>query len=135
MTYLLDTNVCIAAFRNVARVVHRLHSVAPDDCSVSMVTVQELFAGVLRCRNPELERRKVEMFLEPIHLLPFDWDSALRTAQIRHDLRVRGVGIGPYDAQIAGQALALELVLVTHNRIEFGRVEGLRIEDWEGEPT
>lgn len=131
MTYLLDTNVCIAALRNLPRVMEKLASVSPNDCAVSMVSVQELFAGVLRCREPERERGKVEVFLGPVHLLPFDWDSAVATAKIRHDLGTRGIGIGPYDSQLAGQALALDLILVTHNVKEFGRVEGLRVEDWE----
>jgi predicted nucleic acid-binding protein len=50
---------------------------------------------------------------------------------------LRGAGvrqarpIGPFDVPIAGQARARGLVLVTRNSGEFGRVPGLRIEDWE----
>ena len=32
---------------------------------------------------------------------------------------------------IAGQALARNLILVTHNTDEFGRVPRLRVEDWQ----
>ena len=39
--------------------------------------------------------------------------------------------IGPYDVLIAGQAVARNLILVTHNTVEFQRVPGLRIEDWQ----
>jgi predicted nucleic acid-binding protein len=39
--------------------------------------------------------------------------------------------IGPYDVLIAGQAVARNMILVTHNTEEFGRVPGLRIEDWQ----
>ena len=35
-------------------------------------------------------------------------------------------------SMIAGQALARDLTLVTRNTGEFRRVEGLRVEDWEG---
>ncbi|PZR07475.1 MAG: VapC toxin family PIN domain ribonuclease, partial [Azospirillum brasilense] len=38
--------------------------------------------------------------------------------------------IGPYDLMIAGQARSRGLVVVTGNLSEFGRVEGLRCEDW-----
>jgi tRNA(fMet)-specific endonuclease VapC len=38
--------------------------------------------------------------------------------------------IGPYDVLIAGQAMARDMILVTHNTQEFGRVPGLRLEDW-----
>lgn len=48
-----------------------------------MVSVFELFAGVLRCNDLEREGQKVSTVLKPFHLLPFDWDSAIRTAEIR----------------------------------------------------
>lgn len=135
MIYLLDTNVCIAAMRGNPRVVQRLSACQPDDCGVSMISVFELFAGVRRCRDPRSEGHKVSTFLEPLHLLPFDWDSALKTAEIRWDFEKVGNKIGPYDLQLSGQALALGLTLVTHKTREFQCVTGLRIEDWEREPS
>ena len=136
MIYLLDTNVCIAAMRGNSKVMQRLAARSPEDCAVSMVSVFELFAGVFRCNDPEGERKKVSNFLKPFHLLPFDWDSALKTAEIRFQLEKAGNRIGPYDLQLSGQALSLDLTLVTHNTREFKRVTGLRFEDWEvAEPT
>ncbi len=131
MTYLLDTNVCIAAMRGNPHVVSVFSEHSPEDCAISMVTVFELFAGVFRCNSPELEGEKVSNFLLPFHLLLYDWDSAMKTAEIRYQLEKAGCKIGPYDLQLAGQALALDLTLVTHNIREFQRVIGLRIEDWE----
>ncbi len=51
--------------------------------------------------------------------------------EIRFQLEQVGNKIGPYDLQLSGQALALDLTLVTHNTREFQRVNGLRLEDWE----
>ncbi len=42
-----------------------------------------------------------------------------------------GRPIGPNDLLIAAIARAHDLVLVTHNTREFGRVTGLRVVDWE----
>jgi tRNA(fMet)-specific endonuclease VapC len=131
MIYLLDSNVCIAAMRGNTRVIQKLTDCTPEDCAISMITVFELFAGVFRCRHPEDEQQKVITFLQPFHLLPFDWDSAKKTAETRFQLEKAGTKIGPYDLQISGQALALNLTLVTHNTREFQRVIGLQIEDWE----
>lgn len=39
--------------------------------------------------------------------------------------------IGPNDLLIAAIAAANGLTLVTHNLSEFGRVEGLMLQDWE----
>jgi len=128
--YLLDSDTCIAILRGQPRVRERLRSLTPDDCGVSMVSVFELLSGVERCREPEAERRKVETFLAPLHLLPFDLDSAVHAARVRWHLEKAGTPIGPYDLPLAGQALALDVTLVTGNTGEFTRVPGLRIENW-----
>lgn len=133
MTYLLDTNVCIAAMRGNPNVLHALAIRCPEDCAVSMVSVFELYSGVFRCRDPQAEEHKVATFLKPFHLLPFDWDSAMKTAKIRFQLEKIGTKIGPYDLQLSGQALSLDLTLITHNTREFKRVNHLKIEDWETE--
>jgi tRNA(fMet)-specific endonuclease VapC len=39
--------------------------------------------------------------------------------------------IGPYDLMLGGQALALDMILVTHNTKEFQRIPGLMLEDWQ----
>jgi tRNA(fMet)-specific endonuclease VapC len=90
---------------------------------------------VFRCNDPEREGRKVSDFLRPFHLLPFDWDSAVKSAEIRFQLEQAGNKIGPYDLQLSGQAIALDLTLVTHNTREFQRVAGLRIEDWQSDAS
>jgi tRNA(fMet)-specific endonuclease VapC len=131
MTWLLDTNVCIAAMRGNPQVLRRLRAASPTDCGISTVTFYELFSGVERCSNPAAERQKVETFAAPLHLLPFDHDAAAHTARIRWQLEQRGNRIGPYDLMLGGQALALGVTLVTHNTREFGRIGGLKLEDWQ----
>lgn len=130
MKYLLDTDICIATLQGSVPVQARLRAVTPDDCGVSMVSVFELLSGVECCRRPEEERRKVELFLSPLHLLPFDHDSAAKAAAVRWHLEKAGTPIGPYDLLLAGQALALDVTLVTANAREFLRVPGLAVENW-----
>lgn len=36
-----------------------------------------------------------------------------------------------YDLMLGGQALALGMILVTHNTKEFQRIPGLMLEDWQ----
>jgi tRNA(fMet)-specific endonuclease VapC len=131
MKYLLDTNSCIAAMRHHPQVLRRMQGVSPNDCGVSTVTTYELYSGVERCRTPELEARKVAVFLGPLHELPFDHEAARHTARIRWLLEQCGRPIGPYDLMLAGQALALDVTLVSNNTREFSRVPGLRLEDWQ----
>ena len=131
MKYLLDTNVCIAAMRAHPQALRQLRARSPDDCGVATVSIYELYSGVARCRDPIAEGRKVEIFLQPLHEIPFDRDAALHAARIRWHLEQRGQLIGPYDLMLAGQALALGVILVTHNTHEFSRVPELALDDWQ----
>lgn len=130
MTRLLDTDTCIGVLRRRPGMVERLGQIAPTDCAVSIVTVYELFCGLNKARDPEVERQKVERFVSAIIELPFERRAAEMAAQIRGDLERVGQSIGPYDLLIAGQALAAGLTLVTNNRGEFQRVSGLKLESW-----
>lgn len=79
---------------------------------------------------------KQRSFTERFTSLPFDDVAAEHYARIRADLARAGTPIGPNDLLlIAAIALANALTLVTHNMREFGRVVGLKIEDWEAETT
>ena len=131
MTHLLDTNVCVAVLRGARGVQRKLQTLRPDDVGVSSVTIYELQTGVERCRDPKVEGRKVVMFLQPLHVVDFDRDAAVQAALVRADLEKSGCVIGPYDLLLAGQALSLGVVLVTRNTGEFGRVQGLQVENWE----
>jgi len=60
------------------------------------------------------------------------WGEAqsVAAAQIRGEPARQGTPIGHYDTLIAAHARSLDVVLVTHNIREFGRVDALHIEDW-----
>jgi tRNA(fMet)-specific endonuclease VapC len=63
--------------------------------------------------------------------VPFDDRAAEVYGPIRVDLAARGQLIGPHDLMIAAIALTNGLTLVTHNTVEFSRVPGLMIDDWQ----
>jgi tRNA(fMet)-specific endonuclease VapC len=130
MTHLLDTDTCIGVLRQRPGMVERLSQLSPTDCAVSMITVYELFCGVEKARDAAAERRKVERFVSTIVELTFDRAAAESAARIRADLQRQGQLIGPYDLLIAGQAVANNVILVTHNIHEFQRINGLKLESW-----
>jgi tRNA(fMet)-specific endonuclease VapC len=66
MSYLLDTNTCIAVMRQHPIAVQRMSAVPPGDCVVSTVTSYELFTGVEKCAKPAQERSKVEILLKAV---------------------------------------------------------------------
>jgi len=72
----------------------------------------------------------LERFSAPFISLPFDDQCAEYYGLIRTDLAAQL--IGPNDLLIAASAPAFDLTLLTHNTVEFTRIVGLRVEDWEG---
>ncbi|CAL1242130.1 protein of unknown function (plasmid) [Candidatus Methylocalor cossyra] len=85
------------------------------------------------CNSKQQQRNRANLthFLKYVQVL--DWSDAqsIEAANVRCELARKGQPIGPYDTLIAAHARSLKAVLVSHNTREFGRVDGLRLEDWE----
>ena len=134
MTYLLDTNACIALINDRTPAVRiRLQKTlaAAATVLVSSVVAFELWYGVAKSARPEANARLVETFFAgPVSLLAFEPEDAKVAGRVRASLEAVGKPIGAYDLLIAGQALRHQLTLVTANGREFSRVKGLEWEDW-----
>jgi tRNA(fMet)-specific endonuclease VapC len=132
MKYLLDTNVCIRYLnRRSTSIINNMEIHPPSDIVVCIIVEAELYYGAMNSDNPEHTLAEKREFLQVYETLPFDRDAALNFGRIRTSLKKQGTPIGPYDLMIAAIALTNNLILVTHNTREFGRVSGLRVEDWE----
>ena len=130
MTYLLDTNICIYALKNrPPEVLERLQSVGRGAVALSVITVLELRQGAEKSQQVVANHSRLDLFLAPMKILPFDEEAALAGARIRAHLERRGTPIGDLDSLIAAQALARDLILVTNNLREFERVPGLQTEN------
>ena len=130
MKYLLDTNTFIYFFKGLGNVKERLLACQPSEIVLSSVVYYELQVGILKSTSPQKRIAQLAILKNQVSWVDFDEKSAEATAQIRVELERIGKPIGSYDVQIAGMAVANDLILVTHNTGEFGRVSGLKLEDW-----
>ncbi len=130
MKYLLDTNTLIYYFKDLGNVKERLLVCQPSEIVLSSVVSYELQVGILKSTSPQKRIAQLAILKNQVSWVDFDEKSAEATAQIRVELERIGKPIGSYDVQIAGMAMANDLLLVTHNTGEFGRVSGLKLEDW-----
>ena len=130
MRYLLDANAVIALLNNSnSKLARRARHEKRSDITISSIVAHELFYGAFRSRRAA---QNIALFdALPFLVLEFDREDARQAGQIRARLADEGTPIGPYDVLIAGQAMTRNLILVTHNCGEFGRIPGLRIEDWQ----
>jgi len=130
MRWLLDTNAVIASLRDrTSALARQLRAQPPADFAVSAIGAHELFYRAFKGARAQHNLALVEAL--QFQILEFDKEDARQAGRIRALLSTSGLDIGPYDVLIAGQAVARDLTLVTHNAAEFARVPGLRIADWE----
>ena len=73
---------------------------------------------------------RLERFLLPLEILPFDTEAGRHYGTVRRQLRLAGLPIGSNDLLIAAHAVSLDVALVTNNVREFERVDGVRVERW-----
>ncbi|MDO8793201.1 MAG: type II toxin-antitoxin system VapC family toxin [Vicinamibacterales bacterium] len=132
MELMLDTNICIYLIReHPPSVIERFSSHAVGDIGISVITLAELEYGVSKSSRPARNREALEQFISPLEVAPFDRRATAVYGRLRTTLEKKGQAIGSMDLLIAAQALSLEVRLITHNVREFGRVPGLRVEDWK----
>jgi tRNA(fMet)-specific endonuclease VapC len=130
MRYLLDANAVIALLNDTASsVALRARREKPGDMAMSAIVIHELFYGAFKSRRATRNVALIDAL--QFVVIEFDKEDARRAGEIRAFLVAKGTPIGAYDILIAGQALARSMILVTHNTREFGRVPGLRIENWQ----
>ena len=130
MRFLLDTNAVIALLNDASsRAAQRTRRQRPTDVAISAIVVHELFYGAFKSRRVTQNVAVIDAL--QFAVLEFDREDARRAGEIRAVLASKGSMIGPYDVLIAAQAVARDMILVTNNANEFGRVPGLRIEDWQ----
>lgn len=129
--YLIDTNICIYIMsKHPIGIIHKFKQFDVGEIGVSTITVSELQYGVAKSKNRRLNELRVEEFLSPLEILPYDETATMIYGDIRLQLEKSGEPIGPLDLLIAAQALSRDLVLITNNEKEFNRVHNLKVENW-----
>ena len=130
MKYMLDTNMCIYAQKNIPQVITKIKDNFQYGIAISSITLAELEFGVQASANVEKNTIALYKFLSIVEILNFDSNAATEYGKIRADLKKKGTPIGNMDMLISAHAKSENLIVVTHNTREFERVEGIQLEDW-----
>lgn len=129
--YLLDSNICIYIINNRPRqVVDHIKKLKVHTVKLSAISLAELEYGVSKSKAREKNRQALIDFATPFDIIDFNDEDAEVFGIIRADLEKRGLVIGPYDMQIAAQAITRNLTLVTNNTAEFARIPNIKLENW-----
>ena len=140
MRYLLDTDHLSILQRQTGdsyvNLSRRMAQHSPSDFSISIVTFHEQMLGshayINRARSLNevvkgygMMSRIVSDF-KGLPIVSFDANAATAYSALEH----QRLQLAKMDARIAAIALSNQLILLTRNHRDFGKVAGLGIEDW-----
>ena len=137
MQWMLDTDICSYLIRRrdwqlLVKMQEQVE-VGAGIC-ISVVTYAELQLGAARSGNPAKHKQAITALRNRLSaVLAWDMPAADEFVRIQAELLRLGTPIGVNDAMIAAHAASIDCTLVTNNERHFGRVVGLRTDNWIGE--
>ena len=130
---LLDTDIVSHLLRSDARaeLVRRLREVPMRSRFISAISIGEMLYGIERTGRHESIRARLETeFVARVEVLPFDLEAARAYGRVKAELHKAGQPLDEPDLRIASIAVCRGLTLITGNDAHFGRVPGLKVENW-----
>lgn len=126
-SYLLDTNIVIAAFLQDAAVAVGLS--AAREVFVPSIVIGELYFGAYKSTRVQANLKRTTEFIAASTILVCDAATAQVYGQIKNALKLKGRPIPENDMWIAAVAMQHDLTLVSRDT-HFNEIEGLTIESW-----
>jgi tRNA(fMet)-specific endonuclease VapC len=111
-------------------VIKKFKQIRMGEIGVSTITTSELQYGIAKSQRQKTNQIRLNEFIAPLEILPYDDAAAKAYGAIRFQLEKIGQPIGPLDLLIAAQAMSQNLILVTNNDKEFVRIKKLKVENW-----
>ncbi len=127
--YLLDPNIISYYLKGIENLKEKIASNI-DSLSISIISYYEIVSG-LQSIDANNRITEFEKFCELIDTINLDKPSILASCKIYAFLEKSGQLIDDIDILIAGIALSNNLVMVTDNAEHFGRIQGLKVENWK----
>jgi tRNA(fMet)-specific endonuclease VapC len=97
---------------------------------VTSISIGELVHGAQRSTQAERNMARIEVLMAAVIVLPYDETAARLFGRLKAELQRRGTPLADLDLQIAAICIEANAPLVTHNGRHFGRIIGLKVEDW-----
>lgn len=129
--FLLDTNICIYIRRKKPEaLLKRFGTLRHGEAVLSVITFGELVYSVEKSVHRALALKQLQELAGLLPVVGLPETAAQTYGSMRAALERKGLMIGNNDLWIAAHAKAAGLTLVTNNVREFGRVEGLQVQNW-----
>ena len=129
---LIDTDILSYYFKGDKQVCKHFENYLKkwEIIEISIVTFYEIVSG-LQAKNAHKQLEQFEQFTTDNLVIPVTEKSASISARLYAQLKQSGTIVDDIDLLIAGIAIENDMVLVTNNQKHFGRIEGLKVENWK----
>lgn len=123
-SYLIDTNIVIYTlqpqkeFRKVVSFMDKIYDDEKTDILYPVIVEAEVFSVPL----PQEVKEKVDILLSEARIIKIDSDIARKAGEIRVKGKALGYNIKLPDALIAATAIIENATLVTHNSVDFLKI-------------
>lgn len=128
--FLLDTDTVVYLLKGRQAVTENLALHAAEVVGTSAITLMELYYGAFKSGQAASNLARVRALEKGAKI----WDLGREAAEVfgllKAQLEAEGTRLDDFDMAIAACALSHDLTLVTNNTQHFGRVPGLRLENW-----
>ena len=121
---LIDSDILIDFLNNRAEAIKLLVILEESEMAISVITFAEVLEGLVGNRK---KYTSVKKGLGKLSILVVDGNIAEKFANVRAGLRKNGQLIENMDIFIASTALVHNLVLITNNKRDFQRINGLKL--------
>jgi tRNA(fMet)-specific endonuclease VapC len=130
MIYLIDTDIIIYSLRNNQTVQLNFQKSKAIPKAISVVTYGELVYGARKSQLPQKNLATTRRIAELFPILDITPSVMDTFGELKALLEMKGNKIDEMDLLIASTALCHNLILVTNNTRHYGRIEGLKLENW-----
>lgn len=129
---LIDTDILSYYFKGDPVVVENFKNYLTkfEIIEISLITYYEIQSG-LRHKNAHKQLEIFNDFVSENIVIALTEESCNISSEIYSKLRNKGELIDDIDLLIAGIAIENEMTLVTNNENHFGRIPGLKVENWK----
>jgi predicted nucleic acid-binding protein len=126
--YLVDTDWAIDHLNGRERTRQRLEELAARGLGFSMISLAEVYEGILYSQDPEKNERGLQDFLQDVTVIGIDEETSRLFGKERGRLRAVGKMTSDFDLLVGVTARRYGLTLLTNNRRHFENIDGLQVE-------
>jgi len=128
--YLLDTDMIIYSLKAHEAVRRNLRRHLHDPIKISAVTLMELYYGAYKSKKVANNLAKIKTIENTFEIIPVSRELVEIFGVLKSGLEKIGKPLDDFDLILASTAMSHSLTIVTNNEKHFGRIDGLKMENW-----